>query len=202
MNSVDAQQFSIVVQSMIIGIAILWLMADYIGKFGGLVRFLLSMAIIVFIACFEILSYSTIFSDEMVLLLALFVFITFAMLAAITLSKRMCGKKYSQVRFMWWLALWTLVFIILAALGLFVVTGLIIPSSWPSNFLSVLSEIAVVGLIFGLFIYVLNLPFMILGFVNPFFRERFLTCLRLKSMPSTVDSSQNTVQLDGKNQGV
>ena len=60
-------------------------------------------------------------------------------------------------------------------------------SSGPGpDILEAILMLTLVGLIFGLCLYVINLPFMILVFYSPFFRERFCACLRLKSMPSTV----------------
>jgi hypothetical protein len=44
--------------------------------------------------------------------------------------------------------------------------------------------------IFAICIYVLNLPFMVLAFVTPFFRERFYAYFHLKSMP--INSTSGT----------
>ena len=41
------------------------------------------------------------------------------------------------------------------------------------------------GLILGLCLYVLHVPFMTLGFKSFFFRERFKTYLRLETIPTT-----------------
>jgi len=43
--------------------------------------------------------------------------------------------------------------------------------------------VLVAGSIFAICIYMLNLPFMILAFASPFFRERFYAYFHLKSMP-------------------
>ena len=45
------------------------------------------------------------------------------------------------------------------------------------------------GLVTGLLLYAINLPFMILAFCSPFFRERFYACLRLKSMSTAATQS-------------
>jgi hypothetical protein len=58
---------------------------------------------------------------------------------------------------------------------------------------TVLSAMTIAGLIIGLCLYVLNLPFILLGFANPFFRERFCACLFTKSTPRNAaqpDTSQ------------
>ena len=38
---------------------------------------------------------------------------------------------------------------------------------------------AFLGVIFGLIVYALNLPYMLLGFASPFLRERMQACLNL-----------------------
>ena len=57
------------------------------------------------------------------------------------------------------------------------------------------------GVSLGLFIFWMNLPFIILGLNNAFFRERFFACLHIQSVPVTtvqagIDGSdkQNSTQ--------
>jgi MFS family permease len=123
--------------------------------------------------------------------LALFVCMTFALLTAITISRRFCKKKYSPIRFMLWLVLWMVLLGSFATL-IFFILGSLILSSWPSRLISQLIQVLFVGLILGLFIYVLNLPFMLLGFVSPFFRERLYVCLRLK--PKDIAAEQDNIE--------
>ena len=52
-------------------------------------------------------------------------------------------------------------------------------SSWSDIPRALLTSV-IAGTALGLGLYMLNLPFMILGFVNPFCRERFCKCLRLE----------------------
>ena len=167
---------------MLIGISVLWLLANYLVRFGGIIRFLLSFVTMIIVAGLGILSFSTEFSSQIVLFLALFVFAALTMLVAITLSRRFCGGKYRPIRFMLWLALWTVLGSIFAIFG-FIIVGTIIMSSGPDSPQMILI-IGLGGLIFGLCLYVLNLPFLILGFIHPFFRERFCACLRLKPIPA------------------
>jgi hypothetical protein len=182
----SASQFDTVFHSMAVGIAGLWLIANYFHGFGGFVRFLISLGILVAVACLGVLSYSFELPEETALFLALLVFMALTMLTAMTVSQRLCRGKYRPVCFMLWLALWTLLVSSVAMFG-FIVVGSIITSSKPD-----LSEgIMIVvqgGLTFGLCLYVLNLPFMILGFAHPFFRERFCACLGLQSVPGGLAS--------------
>jgi hypothetical protein len=103
------------------------------------------------------------------------------MLIAITISRRFCGDTYRPIRFLLWLVLWILIIGFLTSSAFFVI-GFVVFSSGPGSCLAILIFIFS-GLIFGLSLYVLNLPFLILGFVHPFFRERLCECLRLKPVP-------------------
>jgi hypothetical protein len=200
-TSSNAIQFSTMFQSMSLAIAVLWLLSDYIGKFRVFIRFLLSATTIVLVAGLGTLSYSTSFSIELILFLGVFIFMTLAILASIVLSRKLCRKRYCPVRFMLWLALWMLLFVTFALIGYFIV-GSIILSTKLSNILSELLEVTAAGLVFALFMYIMNLPFMIMGFVNPLFRERFLTCLRLKPAAIITDSNQETVISNQAKEGV
>jgi hypothetical protein len=181
MPSSAASQFDTVFHSAAVGIAVLWLVANYLGRFGGFVRFLMSFGILMVVSCMGILSYSVETSNETAFFLALLVFMALVILVAMTLSQKLCGGKYRPLGFMLWLVLWTPVVSLVAMLG-FIVVGSIIMSNWP-DLAEGIRIVVLGGPVLGLCLYLLNLPFMILGFAHPFFRERFCACLRLKPMP-------------------
>jgi len=189
MNSTDEQEFTLIFNSMAVAVTVLWLIGSYFVSFGGFVRFLLFSATAVIVASLGPWFYFAEFSGEMALFLALFIFMTLTMLAAITMSRRLCGGKYRPVSFMLWLALWTVLNSFIATFGFLVVALAIFPSRPP--FSETILIFVFAGLIFGLFLYVLNLPFMVLGFAHPFFRERFCACLRLKLMPVNTQNPGN-----------
>jgi len=183
MNSTDAQQFTLIFNSMAVAVSVLWLIANYFVRFGGAIRFLLSFVTLMIVAGLGPWSYFAEFSGEMALFLALLIFMALTMLAAITLSRRLCGGKYRPVCFLLWLALWMLLGSLVATFGFLIVASVIF-SSGP-GFSELILMFALAGMIFGLCLYVLNLPFMILGFAHPFFRKRFCACLGLESTPTT-----------------
>ncbi len=192
MPSSSASQFDTVFQSIAVGITVLWLVVNYLERFGGFVKFLLSFVILVTVAGLGTLSYSTDFSNETVLFLALSAFQAITILGATTAAGKLCNWRYRPPRFMLWLAVWMLLGSLFAMFGFFIVGTAIMSSGPGPDILEAILMLILIGLIFGLCLYVLNLPFMILGFVNPFFRERFCACLRLKSMPTTaVQSNTN-----------
>ena len=185
MNSTDALQFSIIFNSMAIAVAVLWLVMHYFKGFGSVLRFLLSFATVVFIAGLGTLAYSTEISTETTLFLILFTLMALTMLIAITLSRRFCGEKYRPICFLL-LLVPSILLISMVTSSVFFLIGYIIFSSGPASVLEILIFIFA-GLIFGLSLYILNLPFLILGFVHPFFRERFCECLRLKPAPTALN---------------
>ena len=189
MSSSDASQFDTLFHSMALGIAVLWLVVHYFNRLGGFVRFLLSFVTVVTVASLGILSYTTEFSNEMFIFLAFFAFLTITILCATTAAGKLCHWKYRPLSFMLWLALWTLLVSICTTFGFFIVGTAIMSSGSRPDTLEAILMLIFVGLIIGLCLYVLNLPFMILGFAYPFFRERFCACLCPKSMPTTAAQS-------------
>jgi hypothetical protein len=99
---------------------------------------------------------------------------------------------YRPLRFMLWLAVWTLLISLFTTFGFFVI-GTIIMSGTRPDIPEMIKMLTLVSLIFGLCLYVLNLPFMLLGFLNPFFRERFCACLFTKSTP--INAAQSDTNL-------
>lgn len=182
MTSSSESQFDTIFHSLAVGITVLWLAAKYLDRFAGLGRFLISFGILMVVTCLGILSYSAEFSNEMGIFLALFIFMALTMLVTMTLSQILCKGMYRPVRFMLWMALWTALTSWIAMVGFVVAVSTITWKPWPS-FHEGIWIVVLGGLIFAAYIYVLNFPFMILGFTNPFFRERFLAGLHLKLMP-------------------
>lgn len=198
MNSTDALQFGIIFNSMTLGVTVLWLIINYFVRFGGAIRFLLSFVTLVIVAGLGTLSYSTEFSNVTTMFLALFIFMALTMLVAITISRRLCGGKYRPICFLLWLALWMLLGSLVAMFGVLIVGSIIFSSGLDIS--GAIFMLILAALIFGLGLYVLNFPFMILGFANPFFRKRFCACLCLKAMPEAPKQA-GAGRFNGQNSG-
>lgn len=179
MNSTDALEFSLIFNSMALSITVLWLIAHSLVRYNGTFRFLLAFLIVCIVACFGPLFYYTEFSHEMALFSALFAFITLTMLIACILSRRFCKRTYRPVRFSLWLAFWIFICSMLAMTGFIIVGSIIFPSK-PS-FFEAAWILLLAGSMCSLFLYILNLPYFILGFTHPFYRKRFCACLNLKT---------------------
>jgi hypothetical protein len=180
--------FDQVVVSLIVGIAVLWLLCHKLGNRNRFIILLLAFVIMAFVGLIGAASYGiTEFSGEIAAIMVIFATLSVTMLLGFVLSGWSCRKCYSGLRFMLWLAVWTVAVNIAVVLG-YVGIGIVItsisggymPPYW------ILLMVVGVGLVFGLCVYVINLPFMILALRCGFFRERFYACLRLKSMSTTV----------------
>ncbi|MBN2315006.1 MAG: hypothetical protein JXM79_13830 [Sedimentisphaerales bacterium] len=179
MNSTDALEFGLIFNSMAVSVTVLWLVAHSFVRFKGAIRFLLFFVTVSIPACLGPLSYYTEFSNETAMFSALFVFLALTLLIACTLSRRFCKGTYRPVRFVLWLALWIFICSMLAMMGFIIVGSIIFPSR--PTFFEAIWILLLAGLMCSLFLYFLNLPYFILGFIHPFYRERFCACLNLKT---------------------
>jgi len=190
-SSADTEMLSMVFNSLIVGITVLWLLGHKLGNRNRFVTFILALAVLAVIGLVGTISYGTGFSQETAKVAIFLAVSAFTMLFAFVLAAWHCRKRYSGLRFMLCLPVWTIAMSIVISLG-YVGIALVIMSiagNAPGNWSSMLLQVLVVGLVFGLVlglcVYVINLPFMILALRSSFFRERFFACLRLTPMPTT-----------------
>jgi hypothetical protein len=206
-SSSETQQWDLILQAFVIALTVLWLFAKQISKFTGFVRFFLSLSIFAVIAGIGVLSHYIGFLKEAVILFVLPFSSGFILLMSMAVAGGLCKRQYRPKRFMIWLGLLSLLCGIFVVYVLFTIMILITSKSYPSGseFFEVLLYGFFAGLILGLCIYVINALFMILPFGDPFFRERFLSCLRIKSISAPIrnstidkDTSRDSIQ-EGSN---
>ena len=116
----------------------------------------------------------------MVALIVLAVMVLVGLLA-FALAGWCCRNHYGPVRFMLYLALWTVLICLVTTLSVY--STVFVFQQAPVPISTVLLVAGIFGLVLGACIYAMNLPYMVLALRSPFFRERFYACLRLKSMP-------------------
>jgi hypothetical protein len=103
-----------------------------------------------------------------------------ALLVPLALTRWLARRQYRPVRFMVWLAVWCLVFMLVG--GMAFVGGLMRSDSYDPRFLwSVIAQVVALGLVLGLCLYVIHLPYLLLMFTSPFFRRRFQIWLGVES---------------------
>jgi MFS family permease len=181
-SSADAEMFNMLFYSLMVGIAILWLLAHKLGNRSRFVTFLLAFTIMAFVGLAGAVSYTGLEFSQQTGALILLAILVFAMLLAFVLTGWWCRKRYRPVSFMLWLAVWTvaanLVSMLVVCSIVFIVHRVTVPIP------TVLFLVSVEGLILSAFLYVVVFPYMILALRSSFYRERFYACLRLKSMPT------------------
>ena len=173
--------FRVLVDALAIGIAMLWLLAYKLGNRNRFISFLLALVVLVAVSVVVVVSSQAWSSRAALGLLVIQALGIATMLLVFVLAGWHCRKRYGPWRFMLWLALWTMVISIVAFLTFFLIAAG--PSGPAEELIRQIPGVLLVGLIFAICVYMLNLPFMILAFVTPFFRERFYAYFHLKSMP-------------------
>jgi hypothetical protein len=184
-------QFDMLFNAFTIGIAMLWLLAHKLGNRNRFITFILALIVMIFISIVGQVTYGE-FSEQTIIFLFFIIFLSLALLISFVLAGWRCRDKYTGLRFILWLALWSVIASLITMMVFMVVTMVI--QRPPLDMLkSILFQVLIVGLVTGLILYIINLPFMILAFCSPFFRERFYACLRLKSMPTNTTQSNSNL---------
>ena len=198
-SSGDVEMFNMMFSSMVAGITFLWLFADKLGRFNPWIAFFLAFALITMFFLLGIVSYlGFVFSREAMVILPMLSVLALGMLLGFVLAGWRCRKRYGPVRFLLWLAVWMVVVCLASMIVFYVITFFI--QKVPIPITRILFMASIVGLILAIFLYVINLPYMILALRSSFFRERFLACLRLKPIPESPQQT-DTGQLNGQNPG-
>ena len=178
----------VLIDALVVGMAVLWLLAYKLGNRNRFVSFLLALVVLVAATIVAIVSYQAWSSQAAFQIFIIQAMGIVTMLLVFVLTGWRCRKRYGPWRFMLWLALWTMVVSIVGMTTFFLIVE---GSSDPAEeLIRQMPQVLLVGSIFAVYIYMLNLPFMILAFASPFFRERFYAYFRLKSMPA--DSPSGT----------
>jgi hypothetical protein len=102
------------------------------------------------------------------------------LLVAMLAAAHLCRWRYRPGRFMLWLGAFEMTIVVVALFAFFLIS-VAATSSSTLNIWAEIPRIISMGLILGLGLYLLTLPFMILGFANPFFRDRLRACLSLRA---------------------
>ncbi len=171
-----ALSFGLVFVSLAKAWTVVWLIGHWLARLHPLFSFLLTLAVMPAVGALCFLGeYGAIATDELLRWSIAFGILPFVLLAAMALSRFHCRKRYGPRRFMVWLLLWTVVPLVV------LIGGTSLPSLDAE--LIVLLWVFLRGMIMALFLagmlYLVNLPFMILAFKSPFYRERFLAAFRL-----------------------
>jgi hypothetical protein len=186
-----------VLVSLSVALAVLWLLGDKIGNRNRFLTFLAALFIMTVIGLVGIFSYSGVSFGWLTLYSAIFLALTIAVtLLAFVLSSLCCRKRFGPVRFMLWLAAWSLVislFVIslLMLIPILLSGGQITPWYW-------IIYVLVTSLIFSAGVYLVLLPYMVVALRVPIFRDRLYSCLRLRSMHLSSEPAKTVKAADAE----
>ena len=188
--------FGVLVDALVVGLAMLWLLAYKLGNRNRFVSVLLAMIVLVAAYIVAIVSYQAWSSGVPFQIFVNQALGIVTILLVFVLAGCCCRKRYGPWRFMLWLAFWVIVISLVEMIIFFLI------SERPSGeeFVRHIREVLIGSLIFAICIYILNLPFMILAFASPFFRGRFYAYFHLKSMPIVSPSDMEKPNSDDSEQ--
>lgn len=176
--------FRALIDALAIGLAVLWLLAYKLGNRNRIITLVLALVLLAGVTVIAVVSYQAWISFDLVIFQSLGIATT---LVIFILAGWRCRKQYGPWQFMLWLAFWAMVISLVAIIAYFLIF-----EGQVEELFEQMPKILQVSFIFGLYIYVLNLPFMILAFISPFFRARFYTYFHLKSMPTCSSSGKGS----------
>ena len=195
-RSADAEMLSMIFHSLTVGITVLWLSAPKLSNRNRLVTFVLALAVMAVFGLLGARSYGRLRLSEKSGGVAVMVAMSAsAILVGLALTAWQCRERYSRLRFLLYLAFWSVIASLASALVVCLIVFAIERPGFP--IVEALLQILVVGLVLGVCAYVIVLPYLILALVNPFFRQRFYACLRLKPMhPQEQGAQENHLKKD------
>jgi len=179
-SSSSQTQFDLLFYTLAIGMTLLWLAAPLFQRLPAVVRILAAVALMIALAGLAVVSYGTASPDETALFTAFLGLFGAALALTPAAAARLCGQLYRPTAFMLWLAIWLIIGCVLAVLGILAVLVSVNGGPGVSELPRLVLQGAVAGAIIGLCLYVLDLPYMLLGFASPFFRARLQACLNLE----------------------
>ncbi len=158
--------------------AVVWLLGPMLARMPSFLAFVATLTVMLAtLAVCHVGEFGADDASQPLPMLMMFGLFSLAWLLAMTLSRFHCRKRYGPGRFMAWLLFWTWGSV---ALVLSIPVILTIAFGGPPPW-GVLAAAVIMSLIGAAGLYLTNLPFMILAFKSPFYRDRLLNAFRLQS---------------------
>ena len=184
-SSASAEIFDAFIITLLTAWTVVWLVAPELSHRHWLLTSLSAFGVMLATGLLSYLcTFGVIIASSLSTLLVCYTIPALALLIAMALSSRCCRKTCQPWRFMAWLVLWIVLVLTAAMSTLAVGVALYLAAAVnPSNLTHVLGQlpiVALMGVIWGVVLYLINLPFMLLAFGSPFYRQRFCSVLGLK----------------------
>ena len=182
--------FVSLIDSLLIGFVLNWLLAERIGNRNRFVTWLL--ALLLFALAYGVMLVNLGIGTEALQLSILIGLTVGILLVSFALAGFMCRKKFGPVRFSLWMAFGVL----LTTTGFFMVVAFIQVIVGHQSIMMILLQVLMVSLIYAGILIAGLLPFEILLFVNGFWRKRFEAVFGLKASEKNDLDQQNRFILD------
>jgi hypothetical protein len=192
----DKETFNLMVLSLAVGSAVLWLLGHVLANRTGRRRVVLALGIAWGVALVGMLFVAD-FSQRALALPSLLGVLMPAMVLGYVWAGRMSRRTYSSTRFILLLAAGM---VALSALGvsLWFLLNFAMSSNWPTHLLLTLGAFLLVGAILGACVFLISLPFVLVGLRSPLFRFRLFACLRLPSAAGPADAADAPPRVPGR----
>ena len=175
-NGEAADQSTLLLEALVVGVGLLWLNADTLRPCPALARSLLSLGILLLAGLVTFVSSGRTFRDPLVTIgLVYLLVLGVILLLALAIARRLTHQRYVPLPFLLWVAAGCALLPTAVTVSLSTVLQLLVSGKAINPTFLVMQ--AVVGLALGLCLYVVNLPYLLLMFRSAFFRPRFCAWL-------------------------
>ncbi len=173
----DDETFAVVVQSLVVGSAVLWLLGHMLAKHTGWKAMVLALGLTLGIAVAGAFSVTD-FSRRTIWLPLLLSSVTPALVLGYMGAGWMSRRTYRPTRFLLLLAAGTVAFSAVAMPPGFLL-GSALTADWPTDLLPVMGVSLLAGAVMGVCVSLISLSFVLVGLRSPLFRPRLFACLSL-----------------------
>jgi len=170
---------------LVMGLCVILLLGEKLGRCRKALTWGLAFLILVGTGVMGIMAYG--YSEQLNQGLIFMAIVDSTILLAPVLTAWCCRKRYTGWRFAFWLALWTIVCCFISLIIYFLI--MLATNEWGDQATNMFMQMISASLAFGGVIYLIQLPFLLLGMLNRFYRPRFLGVLGL-----TKAADQNLTQ--------
>jgi len=174
-DSGSETMFSLLVYSVAVGITLLWLLSHKFDTLNPIVAFLAALAVMVGVGAVGVISYDVPLGGEAEVVILMLCVLEAGVLFGFVRAARACRRSYSLRRFLTRVGFWTFP----CSVGLMFVFWLVGFLVGHGTELGDVFECLLAGGFVGILIFMVNIPFIFLGFRNQFFAERLNACLRM-----------------------
>jgi hypothetical protein len=173
----DQETFGMIVQALVVGSAVLWLLGHMLANYTGWKAIVLALGLTLGVALAGAFSVTD-FSRQTITLPLLLSLLMPAMVLGYAGAGWMSRRRYRPTRFLLLLAAWTVAFSAVD-MPLWFLLQSAVTADWPTDTLLLLGVFLLGGAILGVCVFLISLSFVLVGLRSPLFRPRLFACLTL-----------------------